>query len=251
MSDQHPQDQPQPNPPQDWNEVSAREIEKTISDAADLAYELAGDIGGAGPRPAIRDTSGLESIETALDVELKQLEHLVSRAKEELDEKPAAEAKRNAAVPDFMSEFLSDDPVATAAETGPASGGLMDDLIAGSTGGTHGAAPSGGAGTMTTGVAPGARAGLIGVGTLGDRPVQKKEKAEKAASEEAAKKKPGMRESMASAIYRMCSGGVSLLELADLPFGKMGPGTRRALSVTAVTAFCVCLAVFVLAMLFS
>lgn len=254
MAEEQPQDQSQPNPPQDWNEVSAREIEKTISDAADLAYELAGDIGGGPARPGFRDTSGLESIETALDVELKQLEHLVGRTKEELDGTPRAKVdqpKRGQSIPDFMSEFLSDDPVTIVPEPRPdvqTSARESESSPAGAGGGID----SGGAGTMTHGAAATTKAGLIGVGTLGERPIQKKTRTEKVDPRESnPPPKSGLRESLSSAAFRACQGGVRILEVADLPFGKLAPSTKRALSVTAIAAFSVCLALYVLSLLFS
>ncbi len=259
MTDQQPQDQsqptPTPKPGQDWNEVSVQEIEQTLSSAADLAYELAGEVGVTPDQPKYRDTSGLESIETALDAELKQIEHLVDRTREQLsdDPLPAEEKGQTAAVPDFMSEFLSDQPVTVVPEpralkeAGTEDGPSVSRSGSGSVSADISSAPRGQALETTP------KVGLIGVGSLGLRETKKTLKPEKATTAEPTR--PAHRSIWAKLLegplYRICDMAIHLLELVDRPFAKLGPTTRRAVSVTAIAAFCVCLAMFVLSLLMS
>jgi|CXWL01.1.fsa_nt_gi hypothetical protein len=255
MADQNPQDQPQQNPGQDWNEVSVQEMEQTLSSAADLAYELAGDVGVTPNQPRFRDTSGIESIETTLDGELKQLEHLVGKTQEQLsdDPPPAAEKpKKAAAIPDFMSEFLSDEPVTVVPEPRALQEAAAEDGPSTSRAGS---------GSVSADVSPTPRgqalettqkAGLVGVGSLG-RETKKAPKIDKAKTAESAK--PAHRASwpgfLEGPLYQFCNGAIGLLEVANRPFAKLGPTTQRALSVTAIAAFCVCLAMFVLSLMMS
>ncbi len=253
MPDQHPQDQPGQKPQQDWHEVSAQEIEQTLSSAADLAHELAGDVGVTGAEPRFRDTAGLESIETALDVELKQLEHLVSRTKEELSEGPprAGEVSpRTSSIPDFMSEFLTDEPVtimpesrAFSASEGehkspalPLSHRRSDDIM-----------------ERREQASETARPGLIGVASLGRLESKKSKRAEKSKSEPQTPSSPrtSFREVFEKPVYAACDAAIRVLEMMDRPFSKLSPASRRGLSVTALAAFCVCLLLFLMTVLFS
>lgn len=251
MPEQHPQDQPGPKPQQDWHEVSAEEIEQTLSSAADLAHELAGDVGVAAGEPRFRDNSGLESIETALDVELKQLEHLVSRTKEELSEGPprAKEAQsRTSSIPDFMSEFLADEPVKLVPEPRPSHAAVHApedskwDKAA-----TDESIERRGKGAET------ARAGLIGVGSLGHRESKKPNTAEKLKSGEQAACSPrtSLRSVLEKPAYKASEAAVRMLEIIDQPFAKLSSTGRRGLSVIAITAFGMCLLMFLLALIFS
>ena len=248
MPDPHPQDQPQPKSRQDWNEVSAAEIEQTISNAAELAYELAGDIGQANVQ-AYRDTSGLEPIETALDVELKQLDHLVRKTQEQLEDLPGG-AEGSAAVPDFMSEFLTGEPVTIAIESnakaaaqapgGQVGGQADNDLL------TSDDAPA-----FCSPEQPGeSKMGLVGIGTLGVRKAEKKTTLEEPPTEPppVRQEKPQL---LRRAAFWLCDCGVRVLELIDRPLAGLQPSTRRALSVTAIAAFCTCLTMFLLSLLFS
>ena len=248
MADQ-PQEQPPHGPSQEWNQISAREIEDTISTAADLAYELAGDIGQAKTPAPHRDASGLEPIETTLDAELKQLDHLVRKTQQELTDKPPSAQKKAAAVPDFMAEFLTDEPVAVMPEPPLTSGADGDG---GKAIETHQARSS----QSTTATAPRpqpeAKLGLVGVGSLGDRWGRKSE-AETPQSEESAFKPapPTLTGKLERLAYLGCCGFILALEMLDLPLTGLSASTRRALGVTAVAAFFTCLAMFVLSLLFS
>lgn len=255
MPDPQPQEQPESRPPQDWHAVGAQEIEQTLSSAADLAHELAGDVGVTADEPRFRETSELESIETALDVELKNLEHLVSRTKEELSEGPPADpaGPRTASVPDFMSEFLTDEPVTVMPDPR-----AFTEVAAQETGSNdprpEGSAVSTGIRVERRGqaVAP-PKAGLIGVGSLGHRKAKKPAKSQKSASNEqpSPSRRTGWARALARPVYVSCAAGVRLLEIIDRPFARISAGTRRGLSVTALAAFCVCLLMFLLSMLFS
>jgi hypothetical protein len=253
MPDQHPQDQPAPKPQQDWHEVSAQEIEQTLSSAADLAHELAGDVGVAAGEPRFRDASGLESIENALDVELKQLEHLVGRTKEQLSDAPPrapAVSSRKSSVPDFMSEFLSDEPVKImpeprtfpAAEEEHKAPGMplshrhSDEVM-----------------ERRGPVSETAKAGLIGVGSLGRLETKKSSRTEKSKSKQQVPASPrtSFREVFEKPTYAACNAAIRVLEMIDRPFSKLSPASRRGLNVTAVAAFCVCLLLFLMTVLFS
>ena len=95
--------------------------------------------------------------------------------------------------------------------------------------------------------------GLIGVGSLGLRETKKALKPEKAKAVEPTK--PAHRSIwtrlLEGPLYRFCDVAIRLLEVVDRPFARLGPTTRRAVSVTAIAAFCVCLAMFVLSLLMS
>lgn len=253
MPEQQPSPQPEPGPDSrpDWNEVSAQEIEQKLTAATDLAYELAGNVGTDTDQPRYRDTSELESIETALDVELKQLEHLVDKTREQLsdDPKPPEKPGAAAAVPDFMSEFLSEEPVTIVPEPrvmAPAEAGTPSSLR------PEFAAAEVHPERRSQGVDSGAKVGLVGVGSLGRRDARKSQ-GSKPKADQPPPKPP--RESWArkleGPLYLMCNGAIQMLEQIDRPFARLGASTRRALSVTAIAAFCVCLLMFVLSMLFS
>ena len=260
MPDQQPQNQPQPKPSQDWNEVSVQEIEQSLSSASELAYELAGNIGQSPGQPRIRDASGLESIETALDVELKHIDHLVGKTKEQLEDAPpppAGERKRTAApIPDFMSEFLSDEPVTVLPEAAPRA--LAEATGEGGSSATSrsggGSAPSGAASVSRGSLQePASKAGLIDVGTLGRPQIPHAPKPNKTKAQEPAKTSPrsGWAKLVEGPLYLVCDRTIHLLELLDRPFARLAPTTRRALNVTAIAALCVCLAMFVLSWLMS
>lgn len=247
MPDKQPPDQPQPKSGQGWDEVSVQDIEQKLSTAADLAYELAGDVGASGdqPQPKYRDTSGLESIESALDVELKQLEHLVDRTKEQLSDEPPAAVEKpagTAAVPDFMSEFLSDEPATVVPEPrgmAPAAAEVSAPAE------IHSERRGHSTDTLQ-------KPGLVGVGSLGRSEPRKPTKPEKP-KVEPTKVVPrvGWAKRLEGPAYMICGGAVQLLELIDRPFARLSPAIRRGMSVTAIAAFCVCLLVFVLSLLMS
>lgn len=252
MADQHPQDQPKPVPGEagrDWNEVSAQEVEQTLTNAAELAYELAGHMGVASNQPKFRDTSELQAIETALDTELKQIDHLVSKTKEELGEsvsssdvtvEPASlttTTKPLPSVPDFMAEFMSDEPVTVL----PESSRLEPDSRSEN---TAGASP----------IAVDPIPGLVGVGSLGRHKAQNPPKPEQKASQrnpDAPPREPLWAKLLGKPVFLVCQGAVTMLEIMDRPLNKLSSRSRRALHVTALAAFCVCVIMFVLSLMFS
>ncbi len=252
MADQQPQDQPQPasgNSGQDWTDVSAQDIEQKLSNAADLAYELAGNVGVTRDEPKFRDTSELESIETALDVELKQLDHLVGKAKEELGVVPSTGANSQPSVPsipDFMSEFLSDEPVAVVPEPFATAEASAQSAVA-----THGRNSESASHSHPT--AASSKPGLIGVGTLGTRENEVSHRPQEPRADTAEKpaRQPMWARVLEGPAYQVCNIAIFVLEAIDRPLARLGSKTRRALSVTAIAAFCVCLAIFVLSLLFS
>jgi hypothetical protein len=250
MADQQPQDQPRPAPDQpgrDWNEVSPADIEQKLSDAASLAYELAGDMGVAPDQPKFRETSELEAIESALDAELKQIDHLVGRAQEELgaNSEPADAADPGAAkpipsIPDFMAEFMTDEPVKVFPTDSDHSDPLQSTAQAGQTTGEaveHEEIP-----------------GVVGVGTLRQRKGTHtdRDRARQTQPESrASSAKPKWAMALEAPAFHVCHALVGLLEFFDRPLAKLDPRTRRALSVTAIAAFCVCLLTFLLSVLIS
>lgn len=249
MPDQQPQDQPRPASDQtgrDWNEVSTAEIEQKLGDAADLAYELAGDIGVAGDQPRFRDTAELAAIENALDAELKQIDHLVGKARQELGEVPAATRsteQTTPSIPDFMAEFMTDEP----ARLFPAA------LDSSSTAGAEQLDGVGASPEFTQAIEHEAIPGLVGIGSLGQRR-EKKSKADKVFATQRDSTPPTARpnwvRALESPIYKACQTIVFVLELVDRPLAKLSSTTRRALNVTALAAFCVCLLTFLLSFFF-
>lgn len=236
-----PQDQPQPG--QDWNDLSTKEVEETLQAASDLAYQLAGDIGSQSPGPGYRDTTELAAIEGALDTELKQLEHLVDKTRQQLSEDSVSSpaptptpSNATSSVPDFMAEFMADEPVTAVPVATPAGG-------SGHSGGSFDAHSS---------PAPMQKPGLVGIGTLGQIDTKKKSRAEEDASNaQAIVPKKSVTDKLEMPLYKACSGLTVVLETIDKPFAKLSPGVRKALSVTALAAFGTCLALFIASLLFA
>jgi len=229
-----PQDHPQPG--HDWNDLNTREVEETLQAATDLAYHLADDIGTRTEGPSYRDTAELASIEGALETELKQLEHLVDRTRQEVSDEPApsssvAHADKPASASDVMAEYLSGQPVTVSPM--PAS--------------------QGGAGHESH---PGGRAvkkpGLVGVGTLGEIDLKKKPKAEKPRPPELLPvEEKTMADKLEIPLYKICKGVANVLDIFDKPFAQLSPSMRQALSVTALAAFGTCVLMFLASLLFS
>jgi len=145
----HPSDS---NVPHDWEGLNESDVEQKLELAAELARELAGDVGikTAGSSPPFPESAdhSLESIEKNLDAELNELQHLAATTQAEVgDDQPQwnqespeqAQPKNDPsdrgsvpqelpAVPDFMSEFTSPEPPAPKADKPtPDHGALADD----------------------------------------------------------------------------------------------------------------------------
>lgn len=230
------QSQDQPHPEQDWNDLSAREVEETLEAASELAYQLADDIGASAEAAPYRESPELAAIEGALDVELKQLEHLVDKTRLELDPQPApAKPASSVSVPDFMSEFLTDEPVPVMPLAGAESPDASSTAL-------HSAEVA---------AAP-QKPGLVGVGTLGQADRKKLAASPRPQPVELpASESKSFADHLESPIYKACCGIARLLEILDTPFARLNPTARRALSVTALAAFGACLGVFLASLLFN